>query len=446
MGTRTSTELPIGRSEWLRMATLERISHTPHRCAVVDGKVDWTPVDYGARVDGLPQIIWSDGTPWRAANIWALERATTKEVSLKTVYSNLSALQRYASWLEESQTDWRHFPVRKADRCLVRFRGKLIKDRDAGKLAPSTASQTMTAVVQYYRWLHASGLISPDWPMWRDRIFGVQLVDAVGFIRTIHVNSTDLAIRNRRAPGLRLEDGLLPVSAAHRTQILEFAEQSATEEVFLMLSLGFYTGMRIGTISDLRIQTLERAVPDPASANLFRLAVGPGADPPVNTKGSVTGQIRITRAHLDALKQYCYSTRRLHRQSKAAPEHRSLVFMSKNGKPYTTRGSDYSSSLNVAMHELRKSASKQGLEILRNFRFHQTRATFATELARMAIGVGGAINALAIVKEFLLHKSEATSLLYIRFAEQTAAKGEAANAFTREFMGALSGRMQTDEN
>ncbi|MBP0633672.1 integrase [Cupriavidus sp. AcVe19-1a] len=77
---------------------------------------------------------------------------------------------------------------------------------------------------------------------------------------------------------------------------------------------------------------------------------------------------------------------------------------------------------------------------MRGFRFHQSRSTFATELARIAIRAGGAVNAIAMVKEALLHKNEATSLKYIRFVENAPSKEDVANAFTREFLGLLSRR------
>jgi integrase len=378
-----------------RMPTLERIRYTPHRCGVIDITVQWTPVGNGRVLHPLTQIVWSDGAPWREANLWALERATSIDVSLSTVESNMRAMHRFAKWLELSGTGWWEFPPRKADRCLVRFRGHLIEAREAHEIAPSTASQTMTAVVQFYRWLHASGLISPEGQMWREKIVGIHLIDPVGFNRTILVNSTDLAIRNRKAPGERLEDGLLPVSAAHRTGILEFVKDNGSEELFLMLSLGFFTGMRLGTLADLRIQTLDRAVPDPASADLFRVAVGPGADPPVHTKGAVTGHIHITGIHLDELRRYYYCTRRLKRQTKAAPQHRDLVFLTKSGKPYAQRASDYCAAINVEMHKLRKLAAAAGQDSMRHFKFHQSRCTFATELARLAISASGAVNVSA---------------------------------------------------
>lgn len=274
--------------------------------------------------------------------------------------------------------------------------------------------------------------------MWRERTIGIRLTDPVGFTRTIMVASTDLAITNRRAPGYRLEDGLLPVSIEHREEITEFAKKYASEELFLMLTTGFATGMRLGTLADLKIQSLERAVPDPSSPELFRIAVGPGADPPVHTKGGVTGQIHITRANLEALREYFYSARRLKRQALAKPQNSDLLFLTRFGNPYAERGSDKSPAINVAMHSLREKGKSQGLKVLRHFHFHQTRCTFATELARLAISAAGAINALAIVKEFLLHKNEASSLRYIKFVEQTPAKVEAANAFTREFLGAMA--------
>jgi integrase len=279
--------------------------------------------------------------------------------------------------------------------------------------------------------------------MWREKLVGIRLIDPVGFNRTILVNSTDLAIRNRKAPGERLEDGLLPVSEAHRTVILEFAQEYASAELYLMLLSGFCTGMRLGTLADLRIQTIERATPDPASPELMRIAVGPGADPPVHTKGSVTGQIHITRSNIEGLRDYFYSTRRLKRQARAASENRNLIFLTTCGNPYVRRGTDHSSSINVEMHTLRRKAESRAFDFLRHFKFHQTRCTFATELARLAITAGGAVNALAIVKDFLLHKRESTSMQYIRFVEKTPIKEEAANAFTRTFLGAIQGRKET---
>lgn len=428
------------------MARLEYIHYVPHRPLVIDGHTEWSPVLNGKTIEGLPQVMWSNSKPWREANLWACDRATSKDLSLKTVEADARALYAYACWLEKTRTHWWHFPQRRADRCLIRYRGALIEARDAGYIAPATATQRMAGVVRFYRWIHSMRLLSPEWPMWKERTVSIRLVDTVGFERMMQVKSTDLAIPNRRATGLRLEDGLLPVSADDRDKILSFAKENASEDFFLMLSSGFFSGGRLGTIADLKIKTLERAVPDPASPELFRLAVGPGADPPVHTKFGVTGHIWIARSHLNELLNYAYSVRRLKRQGRAAPENRDLLFLTRFGNPYAVRGSDKSPAINALMYKFRKQGVENGMMVLRYFKFHQSRCTFATELARLAIRVGGAINAIAIVMEALMHKDEATSFKYIKFIERTPMKIEAANAFTRDFLGLVKGGKDVAEN
>ena len=424
------------------MARLESIRYTPHRAIVSGGRVEWAPVGNGKVIQALPHILWGNGMPWREANLWALENATSRDVDIKTVQANMTSIHAYAKWLEQTHTEWWTFPPKKADRCLVRYRGALIEARDGGEIAPSTASQRMRVVIRFYRWLRATGLVSPEWPMWRERIIGLHLTDSVGFDRTLMVTTTDLSIRNRAAPGERLEDGLLPIAAIHRDELLKFAQQHASIELFHILTLGFFTGMRLQTLTDLKIQSLERAVPDPSAQGLYRIAVGPGASPPVATKFGVTGHIWIAKAHHDALREYFYSKRRLQRQALASPEYRDLVFLTRFGNPYAQRGSDKSVAVNTEMHALKKRALADGLAFMRGFRFHQSRCTFATELARLIISAGGAKNAVAIVKDALLHKDESTSLKYIKFVEKSPLKEEAANAFTRAFLGVTIDRKE----
>lgn len=346
----------------------------------------------------------------------------------------MRSIAYYANWLEKTALEWWHFPARKEDRCLILYRGHLIKSRDRGELAPSTVSQRMRDAILFYRWLRTAGLLKPEWPMWRERTAHIVLTNQFGFERTMAVSTTDLAIPNRTRLGERLEDGLLPVSSADRACILNYAEKAASTELYLMLQLAFFTGMRLGSLCDLKVETLQNAVPDPATPSIYKLNVGPGARPPVHTKHSVTGQVWITKTHLDLIIDYCYSNRRLTRQKRATKELKDLVFLTRYGNSYSSSG-DRSSPVNVEMLTLRKKAKLAGVKALDGFHFHQARCTFATDLARILIPISGAINALAIIKEALLHKDEATSLRYIRFVEKTPAKVAAANEFSRLLMG-----------
>lgn len=424
------------------MASLESVVLTPHRCAVANGRVAWITAS-AARREGIPQICWATREPWREANLWLYSRSADRDVQSSTVVAQASALHAYARWLERESVDWWDFPMRRADRCLIRYRGFLVDARDNGELAPSTASARIRVLVQFYRWLYTTGLLSPEWPMWRERTVGIRLHDSVGFERTILVPTTDLAIPNRTRPGTCLEDGLVPVSVAERDAILTLARTNASQELYLMLALGFFTGMRVGTISDLKQQTLFNAAPDPAEPDILWLSIGPGASPPVRTKFGVTGHVIIPRRLLDELRDYVYSARRLHREAKAGPEKRDLVFLTRYGNAYVRRGVDKSAAINVELHRLKKAAWAHSVSMQR-FRFHQSRATFATAVADIAIKLGNAVNAVAMVRDLLCHKDEATALKYIKFVEQSPIKAELANEFTRQFLGTIANRRTSD--
>lgn len=419
------------------MATLESVQYSPRRAIVENGTVSWVEAR-GPEIFELPQILWSTNLPWREANLWALTRASDLRLSLKTIWSAMKHLHAYAKWLEQESLDWWSFPDRESDRCLVRYRGALIKMRDSGKLAPSTTKSRMAAVIFFYRWLSKNEVITTSQPMWVEKLVDIRVKNKFGFERTLKIKSTNLSIANRKPIGELLEDGLLPISVENIKIINDFARQHASTELSLMLRLAFNTGMRFGTIGSLKIQTIENAVENPSMPGYFLLSVGPGARPPVHTKFNVTGRVMINSTDLKLLKDYIYSTRRLKRQAKAKLSNRDHVFLTRFGGPYGTEGSDTSRSMNVELGRLRKSGLKAGYKAFYQFRFHQCRCTFATELARIALpyGIGFAIS---LVQEALLHRHESTSLKYIKFVEKSQMMAELSNEFTQRMLGFISG-------
>jgi integrase len=416
------------------MATLERITYTAHVVSTSSGAVKFEP-SRRPPIENLPQIFWEDSSPWREANLWAVERATSRETTLRTVGSNIGNLLNYANFLETHDLFWFSFPVRKADRCLVQYRGWLVGERDDGRISPATASEYMRNAVSFYRWLVSRGLLVSETPLWRDKAAYLRFFDSVGFERTVVRVTTDLAIPNRKSPGERLEDGLMPVSAADRDALLAFAKANTTPELYRMLATGFFTGMRVGSISDLKIQTLKSAVPDPSAPGLYLLSIGPGASPPVQTKFGVTGQVWIPQALLEDLLEYAMSVRRSKRQADARPEDKDLLFLTRHGNPYCRRDSEQSSAINTEMAGLRRAGADAGVHVLKAFHFHQSRCTFATEIAGIALSSGDPLNAIALVKNALLHRDEATSFRYIKFVSAAPAKQAAANEFMRAFSG-----------
>lgn len=413
------------------MATLQLINYHPFRVNIQSNKVHWAKSNHQI-IKGLPQIIWQDNTTWSEANLWALEQATSFRSSIKTVRSNMSHLLAYAKWLESESMDWWHFPDRESERCLNRFRGALIQARNLGELAPSTTSQRMAAVIRFYKWARKTGLISTEWPMWKDRFVGIKLTNQFGLEHTLKVASTNLAIPNRTVAGpIQLEDGLLPVAVKAMRDILSFADENASTELALMLRIGFFTGLRIGSITDLKVSTLQNAITVP-EIGIKTISVGPSALPPVETKFDASGSVPIPNELLEALLDYASSIRRLKRQALSPEADQDLLFLTRFGNNYK---GDSSSAINVEMSRLRKLGLKSGVKAFRGFYFHRTRATYATELMRVALDAMSVSEAIEFVKESCLHKDESTTMKYVKFIETSKTMKEASDAFTEAFMG-----------
>ena len=409
------------------MARLEYIRYVPHMAEVESGAVNWKSDSAVRMIEDLPHIFWRDGTPWREANLWALELRRNRQVKLKSVKSLMGHLHQYANCLENEQIDWRHFPQTKAHRVLVRYRGALIDARDRGHLSPSTATARMNAVIRFYRYASGRNFISHDAPKWRDKPVLLSYFDTAGFERTMSRVTTDISIPNRARNGHRLEDGLLPLTKQHMTELLQFSKENVAEELYLMLLVGCFTGARIGTITTLRVGALENAVRDAMVPGMWTIPVGPGTG--INTKFDVSGHLMVPDQLMTTLKAYATSRRHLDRVIKATDAHKSFVFLNRNSNPYNT------ASVDRGMVDLRRKGQVAGLKFLQKFKFHQTRATYGTWLASICLEIASVKAAIEFVKRAMHHKNESSTFAYITFIEHTKSKIEVANAFTEAFLG-----------
>ncbi|BBU43329.1 transposase [Pseudomonas putida] len=409
-----------------RMAFLESVNFIPTHACITHDKLSWVPDVIRSPIPSLPQIFWTTGESWREVNLWVLEKIYNDHASVATVLSLVKHLHAYANFLEDQLLDWRHFPIKLSERATVRFRGYLIGKIEGGDLAPSTARSRISAVIQFYKYASDQRFVESR-NIWRDRIITVRYFDTAGFPRALQRMSTDLAIPNRVAPVVRLEDGLLPLSDSNMTELLELTLAVETEEMHLMLSLGFFTGARLGTVSSLTIECLEQARPDAYIENIYLVRIGPGTG--VATKFNVSGELLIPKALFEALKAYAYSIRRLKRESRASPNVRSLIFL-------TSRGNGYSkTAMGVLMSSLRRKGVKHGLKFMSKFKFHQTRATYGTWLMKLALKVAPTGAAIEFVRNAMFHKHESTTFRYVKFIESTKGKQEAAKAFHEAFSG-----------
>ena len=412
------------------MANLERLQSNPIHPEIQNGVVEWITSKNIRSIKKLPLIFWKSGDQWDEVNLWALEKARNGDVKLKTINTQMEHLHKYANWLEETQIDWRHFPQKKAERVLVLWRGFLVDLRDRGGLGASTTTARMNAVIQFYRYADAHGFICHGSGMWEEKTVSIKYYDSIGFKRTLQRITTDISIPNRARQGIRLEDGLLPIRSEDMTALLQFTAEHATPELYLMLLTGFYTGARLSTITTLRTHSLDQALPDPQNQGFWLIPIGAGTG--ISTKFDVSGDLMIHESVMKSLRAYLTSSQRLDRAIKAPKENRSLLFLTRNGNPYTPNAVD------GQMVRLRREGLDAGLKFLVNFKFHQTRATFGTWLMSICLGVTSAKAAIEFVKRAMHHKHEATTFGYITFLENTKTKIGLSNTFTEAFLGLAS--------
>lgn len=411
------------------MAIREKFHYQPMRfdpTSTDEFGLPWVVDDTQAGIPGCPQIFLNDGEPWVEANTYAVQRLEAGN-NIETVNALMNHIRDYAEFLESEDLDWRYFPLKKQQRCLVRYRGSLIERRDRGSISPSTTSARMSAVVAFYRWARVEGLIESD-NLWEGQEKVIRKHTLVGLSRTLAVTSSNLAIPNRQRPGASLEDGLLPLSDSSRKILLAFLECQGMTELYLMFVIGFFTGARIETIRTLRVSTLDSARSDPTIPNLLRVPVGPPT--PVKTKFGVSGDLLFPAPVIRLLQKYAMSARRLTRQARAVNEDKGLLFL-------TTRGRKYEEgSFTRLMSELRKKLVEGGLGEFSRLKFHQSRATFGTQLMRLCMEtVGNNDDAVVFVRDAMLHKDESTTWKYIRFLKNEPMKEKLSDEFFAFFSG-----------
>ncbi|MDR6679506.1 hypothetical protein [Pseudomonas oryzihabitans] len=279
----------------------------------------------------------------------------------------------------------------------------------------------MSDVLRFYDWLLNENLVGRKVLPFRKAAFELPVFNAVGVKRTLIVYKRELSIPNRKSSYSDLEYGLEPLTQKQKKDVLFCAKTYGSEELYLMLLISFASGMRLGTICDLKIQTIYNAIPSFESKKIFHLSIGPSVHgAPVATKFDINGRVVISEVVLNEIKKYCSGNRRILRASKASSSVKDILFLNRNGMPYARKGKDQSSSLNVELFRIRKSAARNGIDIS-SFKFHAARATFASEVAVLGLKTFGYKNlpaVIGLVKNLLMHKHEKTSLAYISFLKQ----------------------------
>ncbi|MEJ5279793.1 tyrosine-type recombinase/integrase [Pseudomonas sp. MYb541] len=393
----------------------------------------------------FPVLRWSNGMPWHEANAWFVSQAPNiplGELSISTLHSNGYALLAFMRFLEASNLAWNYLPIIDAERAINKYRGHLISERTEGHITPSTTSSRMGVALRFYRWAQRAGLLHQDcFEIITPGVINIR--NRLGPLARIPQNFSNLSIPNKSRGGDVVEGGLVPLEVSERDDLLNFANHHASIELLLMLKVAFATGLRVGSICDLKLNTLEWAYAD-ADERLFWMHVGPGVKgAPVKTKFSVNGRVLISKDLLDELKTYVKSVRRLMREAKALDSDNQLVFLNKNGKSYGREGGMQSSQVCGLLSKLKVKAVAAGLDIS-DFHIHRARASFGTYVVMAGMSLMPEVQLISTIcftRDLMLHKHESVTMTYVRFIENRAIKSAFADEYTRMLIGRFAESM-----
>lgn len=394
---------------------------------------------------GFPILRWATGALWDEANIWLASIAQSipvKDISIKTIRSLAYALLTFMRFVEIEGRAWNYLPMIPAERTINRYRKHLIDLRQDHQIAASTASAKMSVALRLFRWAQKNEIISTlPFEHATKKVF--KIPDRYGRDITITVDFSNLSIPNRKASVDRLEDGLMPVSSEYRDELLEFAHTQMSRELYLMLRVAFESGLRIESICDLKINTIGWAVRDQFEANIYWLQVGPEVDgAPVTTKYRVSGAVMITADLLQDLKEYGASTRRLLREARASSQNRSLLFITSKGNSYGRRENMDGSAINSLVYDMKQKAALSGLDF-DDFHFHRARATFGVSIVQCGIDCRIALSdVIAFARDCMLHRHAETTMLYLKFLQNSKVKEKYANEFTKLVLGKYGERFK----
>jgi len=401
----------------------------------------------------VPVLIQGDGLPWEIGNAYLLKIIKEKQPwDMETVRSRANYLLAFLRFLEDSNTDFMHFPIRKSERVTYVFKSEMEKFITRG-LAPHYASNIINTVVHFYRTIAKEDLIGEsefENTPFKDVHRFIKFCDERGFGRFKNVVTSDIAISHSK-PSKRLdriEDGgqLRPLRIEEQKAILSgFEAELCPYNLELMMRIALSTGARLQTVCTIRVCHIKRAYKKILKENVSSVEIqaGNGARDNghlINTKRGKLHRLIFPKKLIEDL--YVYLNSEYHQSlmeksyygkneinylfltDKSAPYYISKQEIldrqndeshySVNSKDFTqNKGDTVRMNLKKFRDDLRELHPELGY-----FKFHDLRATFGMNLVRKLDSKGyKSARILTEVRTRLAHTSLATTQEYLDFEQ-----------------------------
>ncbi|SOZ16393.1 tyrosine-type recombinase/integrase [Cupriavidus taiwanensis] len=404
----------------------------------------------------FPLILDQNDQPWDVAVVYFLSKLQGLVAPNMTTFQGIADdLAAFLAFLEEYGIDFTEIPQHKLKRPTYRFHGYLKNLVFEGRIAATTAKRRMGAVIAFYRWLVAEGLLTPSNPLWQERDHYLSFKDARGFVVEKVVKTTDVTIKTPKQDDPYTEsikDGgkLQPLTIQEQKWLVEALAHLGNVEMTLIHAFMLATGARIQTTLTLRLKHVMLDPPDGLAE--IRFPVGPTTG--VDTKHDKLTTLYIPRWLYERLRIYSHSERARKRRTRAdgGDTADQYLFLSQQGNPYyQSKRETHAFDPTVKVHHqkrgqtVRTFITEHVIPYIRKhcdpaFRYqpHDLRATFGMNLTdiQLAMVQRGEISltqARDFVRTRMGHESSATTDLYLGYRRTLKMVYEAVDAHEQYF-------------
>ncbi|MCG3666707.1 site-specific integrase [Aliarcobacter butzleri] len=394
----------------------------------------------------FPILIHDDGTLWKYANLYLLNKIKSPKLPhYSTLHNIAKELKAFFEWSIENNIDYLN-EKRRVRRPTYMYRFFLQEKLEKGINTGKTVKKKISIIINFYEYLQNILNIEFKFPLWEKQDAYISYKDSYGFQLGKKVETKDLlkvpAIYKINYDNYIQDDGKLkPLSQEEQIVFFKALNKLNNIEMTLACLIAITTGARIQTVCTLRLRNFEKQFNE--SEKEIHIKVGLGTD--VDTKNDTIYFLKMpTWVYMKIqvyLKSDRYKKRFQNQQHIFENEKLQYIFLTNRGTPYYVSKYDkyletYTQTIptgNTIRQFLSTTLYKE-LGKKFKFQFHDLRATFAMNLLdfKMPLVKNGEMTLyelLSIIKERMPHNSLLTTERYLNFRNKQNQKQFIQNQF-----------------
>lgn len=417
-----------------------------------------------------PIVMDSENIPWAEANIFLLSKIKNSLKVVMSTYASLASdLVAYRQFLDESQINWMDFPKNKLNRPTYRYRSYLKMLIDADEVAVTTARRRMSSIIAFYRWLHAEGVLKPEFHMWKESDRLIELRNPYGMHYGKQVKLTDISIKviNSNNPYSDvIDDGgqLRPLLIKEQEWVLETLISLANTEMTLIHLCSLLTGARLQTILTIQLHHVLTEIDNP---NLYEVRIPAGPGTGIDTKNDKKIVLHLPLWFYQKLRIYALSQRAQKRRQKAVngDTENQYLFLSNRGTPfYQSKAELQNFNKDFSLHHakngqaIRQFITEKIVPLIRqrfgtpdfNYKFHDLRASYGmnltdAQLELVSKGERSLNEAREFVKIRMCHESSTTTDLYLQYRSNLKLVRKIASEYDQHLVRLIQKNLEMDK-